>query len=275
MSESSEILEALAGLRPYDVNVGKKRIGSDGDGGYVLADIIPKSAALLSFGIGDNCDFELEFANRGHSVVMFDPTIAQPPVAHPHFTFHRLALGSRDDPKGGVVTLASALQLGGLQSHPDVVLKCDVEGAEYDAFAAAPQELLGRFSQIVVELHDLDRLGASEQRARLTALTGELNKRFVLFHVHGNNCAAIALVGGASFADHHLAGAVPVPVALELSFIRSDLVSARPSRTVYPTALDRPNYHLCPDHLLNFFPFSPWQREDIAQVMGSATPRAA
>jgi glycosyltransferase involved in cell wall biosynthesis len=274
MSETSEILEALAGLRPYDVNVGKRRIGSDGDGGYVLADIIPKTAALLSFGIGDNCDFELEFANHGHDVVMFDPTIAHPPAGHPRFVFHRLALGGRDDRTGGVVALASALELANLQSHTDVVLKCDIEGAEYDAFEAVPEELLGRFSQIVLELHDLDRLGIPEQRARLTALTRAINKRFVLFHIHANNCAAIALVGGASFAGHHLAGAVPVPAALELSFVRSDLVSARPSRTVYPSALDRPNYHLCPDHLLNFFPFSPWQREDIAMVIGSATTRA-
>ena len=274
MSETSEILEALAGLRPYEVNVGKRRIGSSGDGGYVVADIIPRTAALLSFGVGDNCDFELEFAHHGHDVAMFDPAIARPPATHPRFAFHRLALGGRDDPDRGAVGLGSALRLANFQSHEQVILKCDIEGAEYDAFATAPEELLGRFSQLILELHDLDRLGIPEQRARLTALTSAINKRFVLFHVHANNCSSIVLVGGVSLAVDHLAGAVPVPAVLEVSFVRCDLVSARPSRTVYPTALDRPNNRRCPDHLLNFYPFAPWRKEDTAMVIGSAAKRA-
>jgi hypothetical protein len=54
-----------------------------------------------------------------------------------------------------------------------------------------------------------------------------------------------------------LADCFPITDALELTYIRSDLVSRASSRTIYPTELDRPNFHPFPDLMLGFFPFMP------------------
>jgi len=269
----SEILRSLSELRPYDIDAGKTRIGSEADGGYIVADLLADRGALLSFGVANNCDFERAFACRGYKVVMFDPSIAHPPEGHSNFTFFRKALGPRDEPAAGIVSLATALETGGLGSEQNLILKCDIEGAEIEALGAASEQTLANFSQIVVEIHGLDQLGAKEYRDLFTGFIGKLNRRFTLFHVHANNCAPIGFVGGDRFGDHHQTGGIPVPYVLEASFVRADLVKARPSTTIYPTALDRPNHRLSADHLLYFFPFLPWNAGQMTDL--AASPRAA
>ena len=44
---------------------------------------------------------------------------------------------------------------------------------------------------------------------------------------------------------------------LELSFVRSDLVQRRDSKTLYPSRLNKGNNHVIHDHALFFFPFLP------------------
>ena len=80
----------------------------------------------------------------------------------------------------------------------------------------------------------------------MNAMLEKLNERFTLFHVHANNIAPLAAVGGF----------VVAPV-LELSYVRSNLVERRPSLTWYPTAPDFANDPGIPDTRLWFFPFVP------------------
>jgi glycosyltransferase involved in cell wall biosynthesis len=96
-----------------------------------------------------------------------------------------------------------------------------------------------------------------------------LNASFTLFHVHANNHAPMVMVGGDSLEGQHRTGAVPLPAVLELSMIRSATVTPRPSRTIYPTPLDRPNFPGCQDHRLHFFPFLPWDDELIHRITGA------
>jgi hypothetical protein len=44
---------------------------------------------------------------------------------------------------------------------------------------------------------------------------------------------------------------------LELTYIKSSLVTRAPSTTIYPTELDAPNFHHFPELLLWYFPFLP------------------
>ena len=48
-----------------------------------------------------------------------------------------------------------------------------------------------------------------------------------------------------------------MPETLGLSSIKSSLVTREPSRTVYPTDIDAPNYHQFPELALWHFPFLP------------------
>lgn len=264
---STDVCDALALLRPYDIDIPKIRFGSAGDGGYIFANATLPSQPLLSFGVAGNCDLEYEFAERGHKVVMFDPSVEGPPKQHENFTFHKIGLGGKDDPETGYVSLASALDMAGFRGRNDVILKMDIEGAEFDAFSSTDRQVLLHFDQIALEVHWLSKLIDSDFRRQFVDSFNNINAMFTLFHVHANNCAPLLVIGGAKFVDqHHVVGGAVVAQALELSYIRSSKVAAHPSRTVYPTVLDKPNYPFSPDHLLAFFPFLPCDDDTFEKI---------
>ena len=69
------VVEALSLLTPFDIDRPKTRVGPNTDGGYILADGISPTQAVLSYGIGMEYRFDIEMAKRGHDVYMFDHTI--------------------------------------------------------------------------------------------------------------------------------------------------------------------------------------------------------
>ena len=79
---SGEVLEILALLTPYEVpEMTRRRFGNrGGDGGYVLLEQLLTDQPVISAGIGRQISFDLEMAERGHEVHMFDHTIAAPPA---------------------------------------------------------------------------------------------------------------------------------------------------------------------------------------------------
>lgn len=87
----------------------------------------------------------------------------------------------------------------------------DIEGAEYEAFEDiimhAPK-IMG----IALEIHIMD----SAYIKQAVKLLADLQKDFILLHVHGNNCTD-------TFTTRNSIG--NIPKALELTFINKALVS--------------------------------------------------
>lgn len=258
--QAAAVYDTLRLLTPFDIDIGKIRIGNTlGDGGYVMADCLRLGQPVFSFGIGEEVSYDLQLAERGHPILQYDHTIAAPPFGHPGCHFHRLGLAGRSDPDASVLTLRDHVDAvrGG---EPDpAVLKIDVEGAEWPALAGCDDDTLGRFEQIVLEVHDLLRLSDPDMCRLAHRALSNLARGFTLFHVHANNYAAVGLVEQFVVCD-----------VLELSYIRSDRVRRSPSRTLYPTALDTANNPRARDMPLWFFPFAPEHpvppRERLAQI---------
>lgn len=263
---STDIIDALVLLRPYDIDIPKIRYGSAGDGGYVFANAMLPSQPVLSFGVSNNCDLEFDFAERGHKVVMFDPSVEGPPKQHRNFTFHKIGLAGKSDPAAGYVSLSTALDMAGYVGRSDVILKCDIEGAEFAAIADAPQEILLQFEQIALEAHWLNKLISPIFREEYSRCFQKINSFYTLFHVHANNCTPLMVIGGSKYNNNHVVGGAVVAQVVELSYIRSNKVRRSPSRTVYPTLLDQPNHPKYPDHLLTFFPFLPCSDDALEQM---------
>ena len=119
------------------------RVGSAGDGGYLLANDIDNSH-VVSYGVDNNVDFELELATKyGCTVSMYDHSIDKLPVYVPNSVFFKEKVG----PENIDETLA------GLDN---IVLKLDIEGSEWDALAACTQ--LHRANQITMEAHWMTNL---------------------------------------------------------------------------------------------------------------------
>jgi hypothetical protein len=247
VARQKRVFEALRLLLPFDLPHERKiRIGRPGDGSYVVVDRLRATQPVMSFGIGPSLNFETAMAERGHDVIMFDHTVAKLPEAHPRFTWIREGVASQSNPGKKLLTLPEHMKK--LPPACDApILKLDVEGYEWGVIDTTPVDLLIRFEQIGLELHGLKQLEKPDFNAGARRVLAKLAAHFTLCHVHANNFNAIGV----------LADCFPFPETVELSYIRSDLVTRVPSATTYPTAIDAPNYHQFPEISMWFYPFLP------------------
>jgi hypothetical protein len=216
------------------------RLGPAHDGGYILlAEPCSMATEFYSFGVGNDVGFELDYVSRFplNTVHLFDPTIDHLPQEHRNFRFQKRGIGMGNDPLTAVV--------------PDAILKMDVEGHEWQAFATMPRSTLKTFSQMVIEFHILH----VEPRAGLTPyfhglyasftdtvnvgvfeayrdVMRKISEFFYCYHLHANNSLPLVTVDGVRF-----------PPLLEMSFIRHDLASQmQPTTKTFPVpGLDAPN----------------------------------
>ena len=188
-------LEAARLIRPYTTSATLLRVGDEGDGGYVMADHFTTSTAI-SIGIGGNVSWDLAMSSRGYSIAMFDPTIAAAPTTVPNATFHRIGLGTPVQSAESGLELESLEQLrtrAGIPEAENATLKIDVEGAEWDALVDVAS--FNRYEQIVIEMHDLARLGDEESARNVLAVLTKIHSSHVPIHVHANNEAPVVPFG--------------------------------------------------------------------------------
>lgn len=243
---ADEALDFLSLLAPMDpVGVAKTRLGGDADGGYVMLDCIRPSVPVLSYGVGPDVTFDLAMAERGHPVIAFDHTVETIPGTHEKLRWVREGIAERDEPDKRLASLATHASRHA-PSGEDMILKLDVEGAEWHALLAAPDTLLARFQQIVGEFHSFESIAHAGGLGLRRDVLQKLLRQFALVHVHSNNAQPFFTVHG-----------MPVSNLLELSFVRLDVCPTVPSTALFPTALDRPCDPRAPEHRLWFYPFLP------------------
>src|SRR5438093_6057215 len=146
-----ELREAiLAELQPVALkNCALKRFGSANDGGYLMCEnLIEPLDAAYSYGVGTNDDWGCEVSRRYHVPVhqydCFDP--ARPTCNGGTFVFHNECIGDRTAERASRLfdTLENQMRKNGdaSESGRRVIIKSDIEGAEWDALLATSDELL-------------------------------------------------------------------------------------------------------------------------------------
>lgn len=244
------------------------RIGSAGDGGYVLPQrMLECSEFLVSLGINDDWSFDLDFAARSRlkGIHAYDHTISEQ-------TFIRRARKSLRRLMYGKATLEQVRRdydllrsfrsfFGGPAKHhaervnhwpqhshdvslqqilervpgDRIFLKIDIEGAEYglvDTLVSQRRRITG----LAMEWHFCDVM-----RLSFLDAVRRLQVGFDLVHIHGNNHGTRAPDG--------------LPESLELSFVNRDLLAGEPAvyRTELPLAgLDAPNKSDAADYPMRF-----------------------
>ena len=242
--QRDRILPILRLLRPYAVaGATKVRLGRDHDGGYVMIDDFTNVAAAYSFGIKDDVSWDLQVAERGIDVFQYDHTIDRLPAAHPRFHWSRRGVCGDDEENGLLSSLSTLIHSNGHEAA-ELILKMDVEGAEWSVFSTIAPAVLDRFQQIVCEFHGLQHVGQDDfyKRMLISCRTLALTHRVV--HVHANNNTAYAIVGG-----------VPIPACIEVTFIRMRGRHLEPSVETFPTPLDQPCWPGRADYNLGRFEF--------------------
>lgn len=225
--EQERALVNLAHLLPWgSESLDLQRVGGTSDGGYVMSQGWSSATAAISIGIGAEDSWDFAVAEQGIPVWQFDHTIHGPPREHALLTWVPQGLGAESAVDPSLLTFERIVDL--CPSSGDLLLQVDIEGAEWQGLAQAD---FSRFSQIVIELHLLHRLGKEEHFDEANQMLGRLTRDHRVVHVHPNNCCGLRMVAG-----------LAIPPVLEVTLVRADfLVDPVRISASAPTSLDRPN----------------------------------
>jgi len=227
-------------LRIYPVKNKLCRMGRHGDGGYIMPDVFRGGGIAYSFGINDDVSWDEDMAKRGYDVYMYDHTIEALPYERPEFHFHRCGIMSKTLVSPPMETLENLLQTNCHMDVNNMILKMDVEGAEWEVLACIDENILARFDQIVLEYHGLLEADGEKEKLILSALL-KINSTHKLIHLHGNNMGTYINLCGRVF-----------PNALEATYVRKGLPSIiwSSEEVNLPLAIDEPNDFYRPDLIL-------------------------
>lgn len=163
-----------------------KRYGGTNDGGYLMcANLLSGVQSAYSYGIGAEdawgCQVSRELDVPVHQYDCF--TEHRPACDGGTFVFHDECVGPEAGPIDGQPfdTFVSQIAGNGDTGKP-LLVKIDIEGAEWDSLMATPDEVLDTFVQLPMELH-----GVNE--ARFLEIVRRLKRTFHLVNLHFNNWA--------------------------------------------------------------------------------------
>jgi len=228
--------EDIKDLTVFQSKSPKIRVGSDNDGGYVIADGF-KYDLLLSCGIETNIDFEIEFLKQNPKVTCyaFDGTIDRLPQDVDRLNFIKKNIGSENT--------ETTTNLREYLTHKNIFLKMDIESHEYKWIQSLTDDELKKFKQIVIEIHR--PYSYKHKKFLESSILKRLASTHWLIHLHGNNCCGTKKVGG-----------VVLPEVFECTYIRKDSQkNSKLNTDSLPSELDAPNLTDKPDIDLNHPPF--------------------
>lgn len=178
------------------------RIGNMHDGGYMLIDTFGNSENPLvaySFGISNDISWDKHMSLFGYDIFMYDHTIESLPEDNNKFHFYKIGISGNEQESG--TNLMSLEQLIKINNHSDLkgmILKMDVEGAEYGFLNTVESKTLEQFEQIVLELHFITKIDMTDMI--INALQ-KLNRTHQLVHIHANNFSRIRYINGNAVPD--------------------------------------------------------------------------
>jgi hypothetical protein len=208
----AELKEFLKQFREHYISCDLVRIGGEGDGGYLLPNIIEKFSYCFSPGVDDTANFEKELSEKYNiKSFMADASVHSTPLTDSNFTFIPKFLGASS--RGKFITLSDWLVQNNLKDDTNLLLQMDIESGEYDVLTYEDSSTLASFSAMVIEFHGFHKLLRSDFLKMVSAIFEKIYKNFSICHVHpNNNCGMVSLDG------------IDIPKVIEVTFIRNDLL---------------------------------------------------
>ena len=242
------------------------RVGRDHDGGYIMVDDFKNVKNAYSCGIDHDVSWDLDLINRNSrgsiEIFMYDHTIDGLPQEHEHFHFFKTGItGIYDPAHPELETIPRLIKKNGHQDDYNMVLKMDIEGAEYDFLENVDEDTLNHFSQIVIEfhwfLHKFFQPTGLENKILFSL--DKLNSTHQLVHIHGNNASPIISNptinnGKPIFTPPGIArNGLVLPNLLECTYLHKERYKFKESKRFFPTPLDRADDPGRPDINLGFW----------------------
>jgi len=207
------------------------RVGPNGDGGYVIPDDLVGISYCFSPGSDLLWEFEREIGER-YQITSYicDSLIKKPNDLSEMQVFKDAWLGPSTG--GNFISFADWIHESiDVSRGEDLLLQIDIEGAEYLALLALPDDMLLKFRVIIMEGHSLDALmNRFSFEEFLAPVFRRLARDYDLVYLHGNNCCGLWNYRGFTY-----------PRIAEFTWHRKDRRFKTPTVTQVKTVLDYPN----------------------------------
>jgi hypothetical protein len=232
----------FAAVQPVALrNCTLQRFGEANDGGYLMcANLLAAVESGYSYGISGydqwGCDISTKLGVPLHQYDCFDTR--QPACAGGKTVFHAECVAEAKAVADARVfdSLENQLVKNGDRGR-QLVIKMDVEGAEWWSLLSTPDDVLRRIDQLTIEFHWIeDPAGGWVHDGRYLSLIQRLKEHFHVAHLHFNNHSCVP-------------GLEPFPAwAYEVLFVSKRLAEAEPSAAAPDRRrLDAPNDPHAPD----------------------------
>lgn len=222
-----ELVDFIITLQPKEADKSLIRIGSDGDGGYLIPNDLNGCSNCFSPGVSSIADFEVDLNKLGIKCYLADYSLDSPPVSGVGIDFEKKFIGSKES--NIYMTLGNWVKRKA-PNDSDLILQMDIEGSEYAAILASETQLLEKFRILVIEFHQLDCI-RYPMGFELIKLTFEkILLSFEVVHIHPNN---------ALLPIHYLG--IQIPPIMEFTFLRKDRFIFKKYATEFPHPLDKKN----------------------------------
>tara|TARA_B100000242_G_C43052450_1_gene491828 strand:- start:98 stop:901 length:804 start_codon:yes stop_codon:yes gene_type:complete len=231
LNSKEEIERFLERFREKYVSCNLVRVGGDSDGGYLHPDNLDTISYCFSAGVSDISNFEKELSDRfGIKSFMADASVENSPIQDKNFEFIPKFIGIHS--KNEFITLSDWMNQTLGENKENIILQMDIEGGEFDVLMYEDSSTLSRFSSMIIEFHNLQKMFEKDFLKMTSAIFEKIYTNFSICHVHPNNCCGIASLDG-----------IDIPRVLEVTFIRNDLVDGLLNNKLVklPHILDRKN----------------------------------
>jgi len=204
--------------------IGRERIliGSKRDGCYVILNDLANIKVAYSFGISDKIQFDRYLADKGIDVYMYDHTINSLPYNHSKFHWKKIGICGKKKRNNLLKSLDELIKENGHSSQENMILKIDVEHAEWESLIDINNKILSQFKYILLELHFYDEKESNETLLYYKAIKN-LFKTHQCFYLRCANRYLISKFGNNRICKY-----------LEISYIiKKDYIFSK-DPTIYP-----------------------------------------
>jgi hypothetical protein len=208
-SSSTKIDQLISILAPWNYKGEIKRYGGVGDGSYILpTDIVNKKSFLVSGGLGDNNNFEIQLATSGIKGFQIDNSISKPPKNHKNLSFISKTLGALDAEE----SISLKTLINNVSKNKAVIVKLDIEGGEVEALRNLPKNILQKITCLSMELHSISSLHDNNQ---ILEMLNHLNTAgFRCIYLQANNGCLTYTMSGYLIPDN-----------IEVTFVKKNRVT--------------------------------------------------
>ena len=200
--------------------LGKNRIliGTKKNGCYVMLDDFKGIKIAYSIGINNIIHFDKTLAEKGIDIYMYDHTINKLPYENSKFHWKKIGIGGNNERTYNIQTLEEMMKENGHLKEKNMILKIDVEGAEWNSLNDVSEKILLQYKYILIEYHF-----RTKRIALFYNILKKINKSHQSFYVHCSPFSHIIIFGNNRICS-----------AIEVSYIIRKGYNFEKDDSIYP-----------------------------------------